>query len=271
MLPIVTLSSEDYAAGQLTEETLSEATRLFNLHGTLVIKQAFDVNLIQTMHAAFMEHYQRYLTNKRHADALHVGDKRFMVTVALEAPFDNPSLYGNPFVAPILKTLLTRHYLLRGFGAVVSLPGAKAQHVHRDFPGLFPETPIDAMLPCFAITLIVPLIEANETTGTTLVWPQTHRMSLEKAAEVKPEMPILELGDCLLNDFRLVHGGSPNNSDQVRPILYNLYTRPWFQDSANYSKQEPLQISPETLNGVPEEHRHLFVHNVSGNRVSDHT
>ncbi len=258
MLPTITVSLEEQDAGLFNPDTLSEAIRTFNANGTLVVKHAFAPELIKTMHAAFMERYQQYLLDKEYEDALRVGNKRFMVTVALDAPFNTPLLYANPFIHPLLMGLLTPEYILGSFGAVVSLPGAEAQHVHRDFPGLFPGTPLNEMLPSFAITMIVPLVEANEVTGSTLVWPKTHRSHISKAQEAEPELPILALGDCLLMDYILVHGGAANRSDQVRPILYNLYCRPWFQDSTNFSKQERLQISPEALDQVPAEHRHLF-------------
>jgi ectoine hydroxylase-related dioxygenase (phytanoyl-CoA dioxygenase family) len=97
-------------------------------------------------------------------------------------------------------------------------------------------------------------------TGPTLVWPGSHRSPNFNPESLEPEKPMLSLGDCLLMDYRLVHGGAANQSDQVRPILYNIYFRPWFRDYINYSKQRRLEISREALNQVPPQYRHLFAH-----------
>lgn len=260
LLPTIVISSEEKAAGQIAANTLAEAHRLFNVNGVLVIKHVFDAYLVNTMHVAFIERYKQYVVNKKHRDALTVGDKRFMLTLTFETPFNTPLLYANPFVAPIINSFLGDQYILGSFGAVISLPGSEAQHVHRDFPGLFTATGVDAILPPFAITMVVPLIEANETTGTTLVRPGSHRMYPLKYPETELKWPILSLGDCLLMDYRLVHGGAANQSNQVRPILYNVYSCPWFRDHVNYKKQRRLRISGEALSQIPKQHRHLFAH-----------
>ena len=258
MLPTITITPEEQSAGKMTPERLAEASQLFGTNGTLIIRQILPPDLVNRMHTAFLERYQQYFVNKEHKDALTVGDKRFMVTLTFEEPFNTPLLYANPFAAPIMRTFLSAKYILGSFGSVVSLPGSQDQGVHRDFDGLFPDEGLDGILPPYAITLVVPLIAVNEITGTTLVWPRSHRMRSDKYPETDPELPLLSPGDCLLMDYRLVHYGSANRSEHVRPILYNIYWRPWFYDYMNYEKQPRLRLSRDAFEQLPEEHRHLF-------------
>ena len=37
-------------------------------------------------------------------------------------------------------------------------------------------------------------------------------------------------------DYRILHRGMENASDQPRPMLYYTYGRQWFRDSTNYSQ-----------------------------------
>ena len=68
--------------------------------------------------------------------------------------------------------------------------------------------------------------------------------------------PEAEIGDCLLMDWRLVHGGTANRSSNVRPILYLEYFRQWYRDVIN-SKRHIL-ISADEYARIPEEKRYLF-------------
>jgi len=55
-----------------------------------------------------------------------------------------------------------------------------------------------------------------------------------------------------------LHAGKANLSANPRPILYNMYCRPWFRDSRNYRLQRPIQISRDEYFRIPEEFRSLF-------------
>jgi ectoine hydroxylase-related dioxygenase (phytanoyl-CoA dioxygenase family) len=115
----------------------------------------------------------------------------------------------------------------------------------------------------------VPLVDLDESTGTTALWEGSHRyksqseeqrwsaeelLRLEGAA-----MPWPRMGDCYFMDFRLRHAGTPNLSSLPRPILYLVYSRGWFQDRKNFDIQTPLLISWEEYDRIPEEYRQLFI------------
>jgi len=242
-------------------ERLAERAREFREEGAISLKAVIAPSTVEVLREAFMSRCSAYLSDGPHPDALKVGDRRFMITPTFEPPFSDPAVFASGEAIPLLRELLGKDCILGSFGAVVSLAGAAAQHRHRDFSEqLFPGTPLEPMVPPYAITLIVPLIDVDETTGTTLLWPGSHRQRrpqdeypLEGAV-----WPRLSAGDGLLIDYRLVHAGSANHSQAPRPILYLTYCRPWFRDHVNYQLQPRLRLSASGLPELPEQLAHLF-------------
>jgi ectoine hydroxylase-related dioxygenase (phytanoyl-CoA dioxygenase family) len=235
--------------------------RLYKHFGYLVLEDLFASHFIDQLNNYFSGKYAKYYEDRMYGDALRVGNRRHMVTVALEGKFNTPELYANTFVMPILYRLLHKDLILYSLGAVVSLPGAKLQHTHRDNYSLFEIDGLDNILPSYAITLGVPLIDMNDTTGTTRFYGTTHRRHgwlLSEQERQKGIKPDIRKGSCVLFDYMVFHEGTPNNSDKVRPLIYNIYTRPWFRDIANYNKQKPLNISDEELLKIPDQYRYLL-------------
>jgi len=246
---------------------LQQGIELFLQNGFLLVKNAFDPAFVAKLHDAFMDGYKTYFDDKIYDDALDIGHRRHMVTVALEGVFNTSELYAPRNVFPILEFLLSKKLILAALGTVVSLPGAERQHLHRDYdniyepgfsyPGL--ETVI-AKGPPYAITLGIPLVPITRHTGNTRFWPGTHLSSVSKKdPSLGPGVDFeAALGSCYLFDYRILHCGVANTSDTVRPLLYNIYTRPWFRDPLNYSKQEPVHITEAEFQKIPEEYRGLF-------------
>jgi ectoine hydroxylase-related dioxygenase (phytanoyl-CoA dioxygenase family) len=189
-----------------------------------------------------------------------------MITVEIDGSFNQPSVYAPPLVYPLIQTLLGSHFYLNGFGSVVSLPGSANQHIHRDHGPLFDDHQVDAIMPPFAITAILPLVAMNEMTGTTRMYPGSLRVPPQTAEKMPFMDPHAPVGSCLLMDYTLFHRGMENRSTQVRPIMYNIYSRAWFRDYYNYNLQSPLMIKESAYQNIPERYRHLFsavFHNIA--------
>lgn len=234
-------------------------------HGCVLLKGVFAQDYMGELHRAFVATYSQYFEDREFDDALKVGPQRIQVTVAIEGPFNSPRLYANNFILPVLKLVLGEHLILGSFGAVVSLPGAPNQHRHRDHPNIYElsETEatdpwVDVVLPPYALNCIVPLVPLNAINGTTHLWPGSHLVPKNKGELMPSVDPVVDVGDCLLVDYRLLHAGKANHSANPRPILYNMYCRPWFRDSRNYRQQRPIRIPHEEYLRVPEEFRVLF-------------
>jgi ectoine hydroxylase-related dioxygenase (phytanoyl-CoA dioxygenase family) len=218
--------------------------------GYAILRGAYPPALIATLHDAYVE-----MTHARRDLGMPVGESRLMLPVPIAPPFCDQPVIANAQVLPLLEALLSSELVVASYGSVVALPGAPAQHVHKDHEFLFP-LPLGAELPCHAVTLVVPLVRLDESTGTTALYPGSHRTAGSQGIEL--ERPWLERGDCFLMDYRLSHGGTPNPGKVARPLLYIVYARPWFVDTVNFRDVPPLALAPASLLALPDRVRALF-------------
>jgi ectoine hydroxylase-related dioxygenase (phytanoyl-CoA dioxygenase family) len=253
--------------GSIDLTTQEKAIELFHAHGALWLKDVFDSDFIDTLAAAYEERYtsQRVsVLKKRHAI---VGDHRFMITVDIQAPFNDPQLFDNPNLTPILRGLLGDQCLISSFGSVVTFPGADAQPIHFDHPPLFYDESMCVALPPHAITMVVPLVDLTEQTGSTAIWEGSHRKvgardQLRQLMNV-PDFegsvtPMAKRGDVYFMDYRVIHGGTENPGENARPILYVVYSRPWFRDGFNFTDQAPISITASERKRLPKSSQRLF-------------
>ena len=224
-----------------------------------MLHDVIDVALIHAARQAFDAAYARYLDGNVGDDARMVGQRRLMITVNLEPPFDDPRLFANPWLMPILDAAFDGEFLVGAFGVVCSLPNAPAQRRHRDGGILFPGSGIDGLLPASAITVGIPLVEMNEVRGTTAFWLGSHRRAARDMA-AEAIAPVVSEGSVVLWDFRLQHRGTPNRSCMARPLLYLTYCRAWWVDHLNFQKKTltPIRGSRHSLSRLSEQHRRLL-------------
>jgi ectoine hydroxylase-related dioxygenase (phytanoyl-CoA dioxygenase family) len=125
---------------------------------------------------------------------------------------------------------------------------------------LFFDPGVGPNLPVYAVNVAVPLIDVDRRTGPTGVWLGTHRLAQGTSVE-NETMTVCELqrGDCMLLDYRTLHAGLPNASRQARPIVYMVYTRPWFFDQGNHVGRIPLDMPLERYSELPESVRALLI------------
>lgn len=258
--PTIELSQQLQQQELIHPDLIENARDLFTQNGVLVVKNLFSQDAIAIFYRAFIEGYQSYFEEREYANALKVGDKRIMLTIDFQEPFNNPDLYGNLFLLYLIRELLGEEFVLGSFGVVISLPGAEDQHIHRDHPPLFEDEELDLKIPSFAIAVVVPFIDLTPETGSTRVWKGSHRMPHSRYLALKDSfVPFVETGSCYLMDYQLLHGGTPNISDRVRPILYMVYYRSWFQEAVNYEKQATIAIAKEEYLKIPEKYKFLFI------------
>jgi ectoine hydroxylase-related dioxygenase (phytanoyl-CoA dioxygenase family) len=253
-------SESEYAAGALASDTIEQASRGFRTNGALIIENIVDAAFVTETRRAFGERYSHYLDGSEREDALIVGGvRRQLITINLEPPFDDPRLFANPYLLPVISAVLDDGFVLEAFGVVCSLPAAPAQHRHHDGGILF-SSGVDRILPAAAITVGIPLLEMNEVHGTTALWLGSHRD--ENRANEQGIEPVVREGSCVLWDFRLIHGGTPNRGALPRPLLYLTYCRPWFVDCKTFGKknprQKPLIAKKGFLSGLSERHQRLL-------------
>ena len=229
----------------------------FAENGWLKIGGIFRPQFIDRLREEFERQFTD-LTDRKggHRGYLNVGDERMMLSVRLTGPYLDAELYANPLLLKMLRQLLGDNMLIDNFTCVIALPGAGEQRLHRDHPDLFPEKPeIGGELAPYAITVVIPLVDLTSETGTTRIFPSTN-CGREPTSE---ELPYIARGDCFLMDYRVRHQGTPNRTGAERPILYIVYTRPWFIDIRNFRRQPRINIDPADVSRIAPEHQRLFV------------
>ena len=174
-----------------------------------------------------MKGIHHYLEGSDHEDALRLGDRRLMITISLEPPFDDPQLFANPYLLPVLSVALDDDFVLGAFGIVCSLSSAPAQRRHADGGILFPRSGVDMILPrgrhyCRNPTSRNERGQRHNSVVAGLASRCRVRLK-EEGIE-----PVLREGSCMLWDFRLLHAGTPNRGALPRPLLYLTYCRPWY-------------------------------------------
>lgn len=236
--------------------------------GIVILRHAVDRSAIALASVAVSERLCGSHAEVAASQGVRVGDGRYMVTLHLNPPFDKPELFASPPVLAVVRATLGVDAIINSLAVVIAMPGAEAQRPHVDHGMLFPGFEAVSMAaPPYALTAIIPLLDLDESTGSTEVWPRGPNMPTPDAWTSKPPgstvLP-LELGDATLIDYRVCHGGTPNPGLVARAILYIVYSRPWFRDADNFSEIPPLRVSPQQLANLPAQYRSLFATAAAG-------
>lgn len=239
-----------------------DGVSLFREMGVLQIKNFYSEGFIQQLKSEFDVKYKEYFQDRVYKEALNVGDQRTMLTICFEGAFSKVEYYFDRRLGLILKQLLGEKLIINSLGAVISLPGAKEQAIHRDNPNVYARGGTDMMaqgLP-YAITVGIPLVKTDELCGGTCFWPGTHLNDvLVKDLRYKESVSsFCDLGSIILFDYRILHQGLANKSNVIRPMLYNVYSRPWFRDRQNYKKQAYINLTKSSYENISDKDKYLF-------------
>ena len=129
---------------------------------------------------------------------------------------------------------------------VYSYPGAKNQEWHADGRHLDRECDFEGCgeAPPYGICVFMPLIDLNYEVGFTQFFLKSHKTSkligFGEASHILNASydGILNAGQSVLYDYRLLHRGMANNSaDVIRPVLQFLYTAPSYRETKNYGTE----------------------------------
>jgi len=126
---------------------------------------------------------------------------------------------------------------------VLSSPGAADQAWHSDGPHLSATRD----LPCHCLNVFVPLVEVTARNGPTEIRPGSVNMTRNLKAEMLKAMvrktlrpiarPELRRGSVLLFDYRVLHRGTRNASDEPRPVLVYTFAKPYYRDTLNFPRR----------------------------------
>jgi len=228
--------------------TLDDATQILWEDGVCVLEGILDPALIAGCLGHLAQNDPGLLEQNEDPRKNYVTDGRFYAGVAVEGPFAQRDMMLPAEVEKVISATLASDFIIDSLGFIVAHPGAPEQHWHRDGGVLFPGHPLEFMLPATAITLVIPLVEMNEETGTTGFALKSHR---NRDPVDKPDYePVVEVGSAILWDYRINHKGLANTSRVNRPLITATLCRPWWMDELNFSDAEKLLIRREVLEGL---------------------
>jgi hypothetical protein len=255
------VAQEDIQGAEQFVASQQNAVNFFRLNGYLHIEDAIPEDLIDAVRDSLINGISMNEDKTQIAGGFEVGPRRFMVPVKIAGKFNDSSLFANPALLSLMPALLGQDFVIDSFGAVVSLPGADKQHIHRDSPPIYGEHPfLETSLPPYAVTVTIPLVDVTMVNGPTLFMEGSHMISMGQPGLPSTEQAICcKKGSIVIWDYRILHGGAANKSTEVRPLLYLVYARPWFQDHVNFSDDvRPIDIDQETFRAFPDMHKKLF-------------
>merc|ERR1711862_537840 len=116
---------------------------------------------------------------------------------------------------PVIRRLLGEDAKLLFTVAVVSLPGACVQPVHRD------GYPIPGENETHCLTVFVPLIGVNQenSLGSTQFWPGSHKGDFYDLNALSATFaPEYSVGSAFMFDYMTFHRGLPNLGSVARPM-----------------------------------------------------
>ena len=273
-MTISTIEFTKRDAKGLSPRTLRKLQAGMKRDGAVAFDNLFPAALLRKMRAYVM---RRHETDALRANGLvrDIGG-RYSALLPFEGPFLNPKFYANPVLAEMLGALLGADYCIGSLEAVVSRPDSSRQHQHIDGPIRF-DRAIGGKkkryqgdlsdLPPYAVTLCVPLCDIAEENGPTAIWAGSHRVALSpkipSEASIQRRFPVEHmvggLGRSFFFDYRTFHGGTPNESDEARPVMMFVFTRSWYRDPNLVDVFPRVIITKENLARVPERHKRLFM------------
>ncbi|MBK9135400.1 MAG: phytanoyl-CoA dioxygenase family protein [Betaproteobacteria bacterium] len=248
----IRVTAQERRQGHLEPETLALVIEQFDRYGAVQLDEVFDPAFVARLQAHFEQKYGRHFHDGHHPHALRTGDKRYMLTLELDEALGDPALVASGLLLPFVRSRLGDDCVMTTYTAVISLPGAQDQLMHKDFSPLFREKGWKLNVPCWSLQAIVPLVPMNEATGGTAIWKGTQRMGERRSRrQTDVHVPQVPLGSVLLVDYKTAHAGRANRGDHVRPIVCLAYARPWFRDSINHRKQPPMRFQPGYVATAP--------------------
>jgi hypothetical protein len=196
----------------------------------------------------------------REGDLQNRGPQRFYVTLPFMAPFADEEIFADPDILAIVNGLVGDDFTMVQLATDTPLKGSDFQEVHRDAPPLFPEAGFES--PPFQLAVNFALVEVRTENGPFEVTRRTHMMSKAEglarigSGDVKLEPICMQLGDVMIRDVRHLHRGTPNRTDEPRPMVVIGYSRKWL-----FRPEVSIRIPRDVWETLSPASRHMLRYN----------
>jgi hypothetical protein len=215
--------------GRYTKEQIRSFADEVRRDGHCILPRHFSREILKKWHEKFLPLLEDHII--REGNLKNRGAQRYYVTLPFEEMWADARIYEDPDVLAICEDLVGADMVMCQLATDTPLNGSEYQDIHRDTPPLFPE--LQQETPAYQLAVNFPLIDVTAENGPFEVIKGTHMMTKEKglqlmhAGELKIEPVMFELGDVMVRDVRALHRGTPNRTDNPRPMCVIGYSRKW--------------------------------------------
>src|SRR5215212_9923646 len=223
--------------------------------GFCVLPKHFSPEKLDRWRQSFLPLLERHIL--REGNLKNRGPSRYYVTLPFTDPFADPCIYEDDDVLAIVEQLVGTDAVMCQLACDTPLLGSTTQDVHRDALPLFPETGQET--PPFQLAVNFPLVEVTMENGPLEVVRRTHMMSKEEglrrveSGEISLEPITMKLGDVMIRDVRGLHRGTPNRTNEPRPMVVLGYSRKWL-----HRPEVSIRVPRAALRGLSERARQLL-------------
>lgn len=215
--------------GRYSNEEIRRFTEAVRNDGHCILKRHLSEEKIKKWSEAFQPLLEEHIEREGHLR--NRGASRYYVTLPFEGLWADPEVYEDPDILAICEELVGPDMVMVQLATDTPLKGSEYQDIHRDAPPLFPEAQMET--PAFQLAVNFPLVDVTLDNGPFEVVRGTHMMSKEdglqklKSGELKIEPILMRLGDVMIRDVRALHRGTPNQTDEPRPMTVIGFSRKW--------------------------------------------
>lgn len=229
--------------------------RDFERDGLVVLPAHFEPALLRRWRAEFQRLLDAHIAHEK--DDPNRGPQRFYVTLPFAGTFADASIHEDPDVLAIVERIVGPDPVMCQLATDTPLKGSDFQDWHADTPPLFPETASNDT-PSFQLALNFPLVDVTDEHGPLETTFGTHRMLKDDAmsglasGRFAPRRITMTLGDVMIRDVRLLHRGTPNRTDEPRPMVVIGYSRRWL-----FRPEVHIRVPKSTFDALSERGRRL--------------
>ena len=249
----------DHAASDTAALDIEKAQRDLYSDGITACRGAFSSDWVRALRedvdAAFED------ARAREGGAVGRGPQRWYVEVHPEAFRGFVDLVTHPWVRGVCESVLGPDYEIVELGFDTPFPGAQVQPWHRDFPSP-KETYVDRRLTSLAFNITT--VDTTDEMGPFEIAPGTqwdpgedfdHGMFPPKSGWDRYEQRAVRkyprVGDISARSALTLHRGTPNRSDQSRPVVVLGVDAPGAGNAEHHSPQ----VTREYWEALPPEVR----------------
>lgn len=235
-----------------TKFTAAELDRLaaqLNQDGICIIRGLFERQLIEEWAQAFDALFK--LRQNQPGGLAPREQARYYLTFPWVKPFANREVFAHPVILGILNRVFFQEYRLVQLAADIPCQGSDYQEIHRDFRPLFSD---QIVTPLYALAVNFPLVEVTPDNGPfqmargTHVMPRDEALMKIKSGEIAMESFYMQPGDVTIRSPLAMHRGSPNRTNQPRPMVVMGYVMHWL-----HTPKVDLMLPRDYYQSLPQE------------------